>query len=379
MYLFILGKNRELSLAELLALYPTAEIKSIGHDYVSLKLNKKFFQKDLDRLGGVIKVARLITSVNFKALEPALHKTIQDRYQNKKFNYAVSVYDYSQGNLRNILAGLKKLLKKSNIRSRFANQNFKNLSVAQYKGLRNKNGVEFIVCKGKAMLLAEVVAVQNIDAYSERDFNKPFRSMKVGMLPPKLAQILINLTGVQKGIIWDPFCGGGVLLMEALLMGHDVIGSDIDPKTLEGAKKNVEWLGSDSKADFFVHDATSLFEGKTANAIAMEGYLGPLQTRKSTQQHLKSLLSELDTLYVGFFEALKVMRFKGPIVIAMPFFRVRSGLDVLLEDTVKKIEALGFALTVLLPKSLSRHDITVLKYARPDQIVGRAIYRFQAQ
>jgi hypothetical protein len=35
--------------------------------------------------------------------------------------------------------------------------------------------------------------VQDIDAYAERDFERPMRDAFVGMLPPKLAQIMLNL------------------------------------------------------------------------------------------------------------------------------------------------------------------------------------------
>ncbi|MCB9806812.1 hypothetical protein H6768_02830 [Candidatus Peribacteria bacterium] len=43
------------------------------------------------------------------------------------------------------------------------------------------------------------------------------RSMVVGMMPPKIAQIMINLAtkGDKKVAIWDPFCGLGTTLIEA--------------------------------------------------------------------------------------------------------------------------------------------------------------------
>ena len=48
----------------------------------------------------------------------------------------------------------------------------------------------------------------------------------------------------------------------------------------------------------------------------------------------------------------------------MPFFRVSDGSDVELKSTIKKIEKIGFKLKT-----------EPLKYARADQIVGRAIYQ----
>ncbi|MFH1972620.1 MAG: DNA methyltransferase [archaeon] len=57
-------------------------------------------------------------------------------------------------------------------------------------------------------------------------------------LKPKLARALVNLTGVQEGIVWDPFCGTGGILIEAGLMKLTIIGTDIDKKLIELAEKN---------------------------------------------------------------------------------------------------------------------------------------------
>jgi tRNA G10 N-methylase Trm11 len=40
--------------------------------------------------------------------------------------------------------------------------------------------------------VAETIWVQDIESYTERDIDRD-RSMTVGMMPPKLAQIMINL------------------------------------------------------------------------------------------------------------------------------------------------------------------------------------------
>ena len=195
---------------------------------------------------------------------------------------------------------------------------------------------------------------------------KPFRDMKVGMLPPKLAQILINLTG-SKGHIWDPFCGGGVLIMEGMLMGHDMLGSDIDKKTLEGAERNIDWttreLKAAGRAELFLHDATKPLPNKKFDAIAFEGYLGPPQTRARSKRELAPIVSELTALYTKFFRTIQ--SFKGSIVAVVPFFRTREG-DLELHDLIHIIEKMGFQ------KELE------FKYSRKDQLVGRAIYKFSA-
>lgn len=60
-------------------------------------------------------------------------------------------------------------------------------------------------------------------------------------LHPKIARALINLAEVKPGgTILDPFCGTGGLLIEAGLIGLNVIGSDISEKMVNGAQKNLE-------------------------------------------------------------------------------------------------------------------------------------------
>jgi len=65
--------------------------------------------------------------------------------------------------------------------------------------------------------VAQTVWIQDIESYTERDIDRD-RSMTVGMMPPKIAQIMISLgtQGKKDTVIWDPFCGLGTTLIEAL-------------------------------------------------------------------------------------------------------------------------------------------------------------------
>jgi tRNA G10 N-methylase Trm11 len=376
-YIFTLGKDRDLSIAELYARYPEAKFSAMGEDFAVLDMEQKIDQSEFDRLGGVIKVGLVAGDADKDNLQEMLMGILMKHLPEGKLNYGISVYGWSERNLKPLLLELKKRLKSDGVSSRFANQDFKNISTAQHKGL-GKKGIELVVAKdGEKFMISEVVAVQDIDSYSMRDYDKPYRDMKVGMLPPKLAQIMINLTG-SAGTIWDPFCGGGVLITEGMLMGHDMIGSDIDPKILEGAKRNAEWIkrefGIKKDAILFLNDATKPLTGRKFDAIAAEGYLGPPQARLRTPDALRGLVSELDKLYIKFFSALKKSGFAGPIVIAMPFFRTTSE-ELDLGDTVNQIVQIGFELTPLLPKEAG--EALYLKYARPDQIVGRMIFRLR--
>jgi tRNA (guanine10-N2)-dimethyltransferase len=57
-------------------------------------------------------------------------------------------------------------------------------------------------------------------------------------LNPKLARAFVNLTGIRKGSIVDMFCGTGGILIEAGLIGLNIIGYDIDKQMLNRAELN---------------------------------------------------------------------------------------------------------------------------------------------
>jgi len=61
-------------------------------------------------------------------------------------------------------------------------------------------------------------------------------------LHPKLARALVNLSSIKKGeTMLDPFCGTGGIVLEAELIGANVIGSDIEEKMINGCKKTLEF------------------------------------------------------------------------------------------------------------------------------------------
>ena len=100
----------------------------------------------------------------------------------------------------------------------------------------------FVSHEGKTYV-GQSIAVQDIEAYGARDHGRPKRDARVGMLPPKLAQIIINLANPEPATtVLDPFCGTGVSLQESLLMGLDAYGSDLEPRMIAYSQANLDWL-----------------------------------------------------------------------------------------------------------------------------------------
>lgn len=79
----------------------------------------------------------------------------------------------------------------------------------------------------------------------KHDFSKRRAHLRPGFtatsLNPKLARCLVNLTGIKKGALTDCFCGSGGILIEAGLIGLKLIGYDIDKKTLDKCKQNLDF------------------------------------------------------------------------------------------------------------------------------------------
>jgi DNA modification methylase len=54
------------------------------------------------------------------------------------------------------------------------------------------------------------------------------------------ARIIYSMSGTEKTIILDSFCGAGTTLVAAHLLGHEFIGIDISPKYVEVARNRLE-------------------------------------------------------------------------------------------------------------------------------------------
>lgn len=105
-------------------------------------------------------------------------------------------------------------------------------------------------CKNKiAIFIFDYVYITKIIYDNKKFFNQRRPSRRPAFSPsslhPKLARILINLSGCKKSILVDPFCGVGGILIEATILGIENIGIEISRKWVYGAKKNVCWVDNE--------------------------------------------------------------------------------------------------------------------------------------
>lgn len=107
----------------------------------------------------------------------------------------------------------------------------------------------------RALLSADdeegICALGWLAAESTRDYatrkpsDRPF--FQPGSMAPMLARALVNIAGAGQGTrILDPMCGTGGILIEAGLVGAEVVGVDVQEKMLRGSTRNLaEFLSDD--------------------------------------------------------------------------------------------------------------------------------------
>ena len=379
MYLAVLGREPELSNAELEALF--GKIKPLSSN---LSLFNSQTTPDINRLGGSLKLAKKLSD---KPLD-FLSKT--------EGKITLGISDYSKNASKKSASSeamkLKKILTRHDKSVRVVMGDSAVLSTATslHNGLSGKNPKKCELIKVENDWF-RVIGVQDIDAYSRRDQGRPKRDAKVGMLPPKLAQILINLCGPlpEGSTILDPFCGTGVLLQEALLMGYKAYGTDLSERMTEYSERNLEWLvrgiterGSASisaRAPWRRERATrpekQLFQvsqgdatdhkWENIDAVACESYLGKPMSNTPSGIILKEQKQECSNIVLGFLKNLAPQIKKDtPVVIAIPAWLRENGSYSRLE-ILDQISDMGY--------NVNNKSREGLFYYREGQIVARDI------
>ncbi len=369
-YLAVLGRQPKISLAELESLFEN--VQPAGETLAEFSLtNDSSGFPDIQRLGGTLKLAYRIELpiVQFlKTLPPEGKITL-------------GLSDYSVGASAFKAQGealkLKRILTKLKHSVRVVPNKAPILSTATsfHNHLWTDNKLELIKY-GKTFY--RVIGVQNIDAYTKRDQVRPARDAKVGMLPPKLAQILINLCGElpSGSVLLDPFCGTGVVLQEGMLMGYKVQGSDLSERMVEYSERNLQWLtkmeGLVPKSTGVVTveqgDAASLEWQSPIDLVACETYLGQPMSSAPAEIKLKQEKQECRSIVLGFLKNLaSQITSDTPVTIAVPAWLRNNGEYERL-NLLDEIQNLGY--NVKRFRNLGQKD---LLYHRDGQVVAREI------
>jgi tRNA G10 N-methylase Trm11 len=386
--LLFLGRQPKLGLAELESLYGSGAISLVNNTVAASSLSAE--EIDFSRLGGSIKVADIIGTVNstdWRKIEKVLLKQVPvtaESLEEGKIQLGLSVYG-SKIRLQEIQATalrLKKAIRaKTNQSVRVTPNKEWSLSSAQvlHNHLAGPRGLEIVLVEADGrIIVCRTVAEQDIEAYAKRDQNRPKRDARVGMLPPKLAQIIINLAvgnydRENEMHVLDPFCGTGVVLQEALLMGYFGMGSDIDPRMVEYTIKNIEWLNDKIGYDgtllnVNIGDATSCTWISPFTVVACEGYLGQPFNTFPSEEKLREVMQTCNLIMKGFLKNIGGQIKSGTrLCIALPAWQQPNGKFEHLK-LLDSLEELGYNRV-----SFAHIRNEELLYYRPDQVVAREL------
>lgn len=363
----ILGRQPELGLVELESLLGAGGVEPFGR-WAAL-INDPVH---IDRLGGAIKVGELLYRGAVTPLRELPIEIGALPMRDSKTPFALSAYGSRDTAKMLMAAGLelkKRLRERGSVRLITPAKGLA-VSAAELKHNRViEDGFELmVIIAGAEMVVARTLGVQDIDWYSRRDYDRPMRSAKVGMLPPKLAQVMVNSTHSE--IVYDPFCGTGVVLQEALLVGRSAHGSDTAETMVTASRKNLPWLG-EQVGYALPNWSIELADARQAVlpagcAVVTEGYLGPNLTSSPTTTELAKMRRELLTLYTDSLRQwAKQLPSGAEVSLSAPAWRIGQAWHYL--GLVDELANLGYTL-----KSFE-HVRTPLLYAREDQVVGRQL------
>ena len=338
---FQLWREWKLSVAEIVNFFPESNIIFSGSWVLILgNIEKSYLQENFYKLGWTIKIFELDFFANIEDIYESILETALNTEW--KFKYSLNLFWEKSLKLENILKKTKNLLKNKSISARYFNKDdWKNLSSAQILGNSIlKKWFDFnIINLWNIFYFGKTLEVQDIDAYSKRDFSKN-RDMQVGMLPPKLCQMMINIWKESKDCesknVYDPFVWLGTVLIEALNMWiSQVFWSDLSEKMVDESRKNISdfisknWLKNISfkieKLNAKFINESEILKKEKIDLIVTEWYLWEIMTKKNISlDRINKQKESLLSIYSKFFENLAKVDFSWKIVICFPFWELNG-------------------------------------------------------
>lgn len=341
-----------------------------------------------DRLAGAVKVGDIFGSYPLNTFSVEILADIIDgRPRGNKVVFGISFFgpQKDRNKFKQLPIQLKRAMqeRKRSVRW-FAGDGGEVSSAAVAKLDLINDGYDIqIIIQGQTVHVGFTTHVQNSDAWSDRDFGRPFRDATTGMLPPKLARLMVNLAGKETTgkLLLDPFCGGGTVLMEGGLVGYTrIIGSDIDARQVGGTKENNDWLVGHGFMPPMLRDSIKLFTHRVEtlqevvsgpiDVIVTEGFLGKPLNGTEPRPWLEQQKKELETLWDNTFKTFGGLQAIGGIVVAsIPIHRFQQSVIRIDADTAATAE--GYHRVD--PLTIWHIPTQELIYAREEQRVQRRL------
>jgi len=380
-YFFILGSHPALSLTELEAKLPGRW--QVVNDNLALVSQTAELSADLlEYLGGTIKFGRVIgqlKQLNEEAAQVIAEQLLAVAAADKKICFGLSNYDRRPLS-RDLGIKIKRSIQDAGRSARWVISREAALSsvVVEQNHLLASGGEIVLWRQDNCWQWGVTMAVQPFKSLSARDYGRPARDDQSGMLPPKLAQIMLNLAGFEPGdSVLDPFCGSGTVLQEAALMkAGRIIGLDNSGVAVANSQINWQWLANrwtvEVEPEIGLADArqaSAELVGQKIKCIVTEPYLGPQRGRRN----FAVIAQELNQLYSqALVDWQKIIAPGGRVVMIWPVFIDGQHQNLVRPNITgwRKVEYSRLARQVW-PKQYTLDGN--LLYGRPGQAVWRAI------
>lgn len=424
-YAFVLGRVYTLSLAELFFYFQnhgwSLKIVDVSLEVLIIETDQDLdFRKLQKELGGVVKILKIVDEVPKKDTD-YINFALQNYFKPSKLKkdflgaakgkiqFGISVYlldpavqAFSEPKRLGMF--IKRGMQDGGASIRLVLPQFNSLALASVVVTHNhliEKGAEIcILAAPNKVYVAKTLVVQDFEDYGRRDYQRPTRDEKQGMIPPKVAQIMINLAGAKPGsTLLDPMCGIGTIVQEGVLAGYKFLGTDINPSAISGSEKNLEWFRNRykiSKGKFHlevsdVRTVSKIVENlkkigafSQVDGVVTEGYLGPMYSEFPSPAEIKANFSELSKLYLEAFQDYSKFLSKGAkVVMCLPAYK--RGSEYIQLESLDFAKKNGYNLIDLIPSNLASSmpflkltDRGTAIYDRKDQIVAREIIIFEA-
>lgn len=370
-YVLQLGRLPQLCRYELKQSLPVEiELADLHEQYVLVEFDNKESVLDiLDQTAGIIKAFQVVAeNSSDKAFSDQI---VSDLVEKKSTDFAVFFHPHQDS--LSFMKVVKTALKEYGLSGRFVTSKAGGLSASVL--IHNKTKEYGILKFAETYYLVKTCWAQDIDHWSIKDVEKPHRDPDRGMLPPKLARMMINflsreLKNAEHKHLYDPFCGTGTLLMEAAELGWSVIGSDISQNAINESGANMHWFseyrGISPDLMLFIEDASQVTLDQLKSkvqAIVTEPFLGKQQPRPD---QLPNIFKGLEKQYWGILKRwTQILEEGGEVVFITPFVDQEKH-PYSLEKIIDKSRELGYSI-------LSGP----MMYSREHTIVQRAIYHLK--
>jgi len=325
-YLFILGRNQELSIAEIKSYLRRTEnsFEEIGliKNGILISVGRELEKNEIDFLGGTLAIGQVICSGDENRFMKEIEKTMI--YSGTKNNFNYTVWDFSE-KFEDFREYLKKRFREEKLKASFKGlTNEINMQEGENELIPSSRTIdeEYFLFENKEInYFGKIIQKCDYKKLSERDMKKPVRRESLA-ISPRLAKIMINLSEVKKGEkLIDTFCGIGVILQEALLQGIEVTGVDRDKNAIEGAKENLKWFGFDSKKYSLINFDSTRVDLREFNVLVSEPDLGDILKKTPTKERAENSLKIFEKLMVQVINNVK-RKVSGRIVFTSPYIRI---------------------------------------------------------